>query len=160
MQSCNFCDIIVTKCNAAIKKSGKKISRQLGGGKPDFGVDYSKPQSRTSSVTWKPQPAQRPVNAPPPPQQEVRSLDARVVSMHEIADALPSENLIKLGWFFLLTDLKRVKLLIKLIASQVQWWMNQSDSSCLFCHTHSRMIEFGYCKKLALQDLLIRKYTN
>ncbi|KAL8602792.1 hypothetical protein ACOMHN_055175 [Nucella lapillus] len=36
----------------------------------NFGVDYSKPTPKTSTVTWRPQPAQRPVNVPPPPQPE------------------------------------------------------------------------------------------
>ncbi|XP_076445859.1 uncharacterized protein LOC143283457 isoform X8 [Babylonia areolata] len=34
----------------------------------NFGVDYSKPAPKTSSVTWRPQPVNRPVNAPPPPE--------------------------------------------------------------------------------------------
>lgn len=49
------------------KSTAPKVLRPKPGASSfSFGVDYSKPAPKTSSVTWRPQPAQRPVNVPPP----------------------------------------------------------------------------------------------
>ena len=63
------------------KTSAPKIPRpKPGDSRFTFGVDYTKPQAQKSSITWKPQPVQRPVNVAPP-QPEVGPSTYRDISM-------------------------------------------------------------------------------